>query len=173
MCSVALRGERTHTEWVPNSKQTTTAFPANEVPEQKQQREMWGRERGNTCLYVQRRVYPAPTFLPGLVGMCLPDIKGHRAFLKGLECPSTWQWPQNMLLPAARSFSQRKACGALEWRVTRRCVVCVFQGVGCGVAENSGPVVRIILVLERKLMKSPNFIYSHHFDNEILEKALC
>lgn len=50
------------------------------------------------------------------------------------------------------------------------CVLCVFEGVGCGMAENSGFVVRIILVLGRKLMKCPNLIYSHHFDNEMLKK---
>lgn len=52
------------------------------------------------------------------------------------------------------------------------CVLCAFEGVGCGMAENSGSVVRIILVLGRKSMKFPNFIYSHHFDNDILKKEL-
>lgn len=43
------------------------------------------------------------------------------------------------------------------------------EGVGCGMAENYGSVVKIILILQRKLMKCP-IIYSHASDNEIRRK---
>lgn len=61
----------------------------------------------------------------------------------------------------------------LEWKVTRMDVMCVVEGAGCGDGRKFWFCSEIILVMERKLMKCPNSIYSHPSDNEILKKQLC
>lgn len=58
----------------------------------------------------------------------------------------------------------------LEWKVIRMDVTCVVEGVGCGDGRKFRFCSEIILVMERKLMKCLNFIYSYFFDNEILKK---
>lgn len=47
------------------------------------------------------------------------------------------------VLPAARTSSQRKAHGGAGVETNRMYAMCVFEGVGFGMVENSGSVVRL------------------------------
>lgn len=71
---------------------------------------------------------------------------------------------------SCKKLLPEKSMWGHEWRVPRTCVVCVWRG---GVWNGR----KFWFCSEDyssfgKKMKCPNFIYSHHFDNEILKKNL-